>query len=86
MIRAKFRVVEKINRANYTQGGPPTCHVKLSAANDPGNKSWAQYTPSGSIEMQIDNPGAYEAFELGRHYLVEFTPAPAAEADEKPAS
>lgn len=82
MVRCKMRVVEKKNVVGYYGDGRPTCHVKLSAVTDEGNKSWAKYTPSGSIELQIDNPDAYDAFELGQHYFVDFTKAPAREADE----
>lgn len=57
--------------------------VTLYAVVDDENKTWAQYTPCGSVQMTIDNPTALERFEVGKHYFVDFTPAPAAEADEK---
>lgn len=76
-VRAKFRVTEKTNRAAYTSGGAPTCGVVLSAVNSERkeNATWAKYTPSGQLTMQIDNPDAYAAFELGKEYFLDFTPA-----------
>lgn len=74
---AKFRVIEKKNMVGWSHGAQPvspTCHVVLSAVSGdtPENKTWARYTPSGRIEMQIDNPDAYDAFELGAEYLLTF--------------
>jgi hypothetical protein len=57
--------------------------VKLRAVYDEQNKTWAQYTPCGEVSMTIDNPTALERFTVGQHYFVDFTPAPAKEADEK---
>lgn len=76
-VRAKFRVTEKNNRAPYNADGKPTCTVVLSAVNGEKaeNKSWAKYTPSGQLTMSIDNPEAYDAFELGKEYFLDFTPA-----------
>lgn len=82
-VRAKMVVVEKLNRVNQWQpGSKPTCHVKLAPAQGEENKTWAKYTPAGSIELQIDNPPAYDAFVLGQSYFVDFTPAPTTEAEE----
>lgn len=55
--------------------------VKLQAVtsaghNDP-NKSWSKWTPSGSIELQITNPEAFNQFEVNKDYFVDFTPADA---------
>lgn len=43
----------------------------------PENKTWSQYTPSGQITMFVTNPAAYEQFELGKSYYVDFTEATA---------
>ncbi len=85
-VRAKMVVVEKANRVNvWAPGQGPTCHVTLSPAQGDENKTWAKYTPAGSITLQIDNPAAYDAFVLGQSYFVDFTPAPATEAQEQSA-
>jgi len=56
-------------------------YVDLSAVttgdhgpNDP-NKSWSEYTPSGSVVMLISNPEARGRFEMGREYFLTFSPA-----------
>ncbi len=78
-IRAKFRVAEKNNRVPaYGTDHRPTCSVVLNAvtSDSEANKTWAKYTPAGRIEMQIDNPDAYDEFVLGRDYYIDFTLAP----------
>lgn len=40
----------------------------------PEDQRFAKATPSGHIEMQVDNPAALEQFELGKSYNVDFTP------------
>jgi len=81
MIRCKMKVVERKNQMWYS-AEKPTTTVVLTAVTDDANKTWARYTPSGKIELSIDNPEAYDQFELGQTYFVDFTAAPAKEADE----
>jgi hypothetical protein len=76
-------VTEKKNMWNQWNGIKPICSVVLTAATGDDNKTWARYTPSGRIELSIDNPDAYDAFEIGKAYFVDFTEAPMKEADEK---
>lgn len=75
-VRAKFSVVELKKTLFLGQTGKPSEVVVLQAAMGEGNKEWSRYTPSGRIEMQIDNPAAAEQFEIGKDYLVTFEPAP----------
>ena len=83
-VRAKFRVIERTERTYSSAPAPKTQEsVKLIAVTDEANKSWAKYTPSGSIEMSIDNPAALDQFKVGDVFFVDFTPAPATEAEEK---
>ena len=42
----------------------------------PEDMNFCKATPSGQIELQIDNPAAVEQFELGKFYYVDFSPAP----------
>ena len=56
--------------------------VRLDAVCDDQNKTWAQYTPCGSGTMLIDNPAALAQFIPDKHYFVDFTSAPDAEAAE----
>ncbi len=72
MVRAKMKVSSKSGN-----------QVRLDAVTDEQNKTWAQYTPCGSVNMSIDNPSALDQFEVGKTYFVDFSEAPAAESDEK---
>lgn len=56
--------------------------VELSPVQGPENSTWSKYTPGGSIKLTINNPEAFSAFKIGEYYFVDFTPAPAKEADE----
>ena len=75
--RTKFRcdmfknVWKKDNRLVGTVGLSPVYSI------DPGseNKAFWDATPSGSIEMQINNPDGFATFELGKEYYVDFTSA-----------
>lgn len=71
-VQAKFWV-KSIDHAHVPQGVFAT--VKLAPVYGDANKEWSQATPQGEIVMSITNPGAIEQFELGRAYMVEFTPA-----------
>lgn len=39
------------------------------------DKAFWKYTPSGSLEMQIDNPPAAGMFAIGKTYYLTFEPA-----------
>ncbi|MDA8178308.1 MAG: hypothetical protein M0T69_02035 [Deltaproteobacteria bacterium] len=70
---AKFTVVRK---QPWTAGGG---EVNLTPvySEDPNhkNKKFWDATPSGSIQMCINNPVAFDRFEEGAEYYVEFTKA-----------
>jgi hypothetical protein len=42
------------------------------------NKPWSRWTPSGAIQLDINNPHAFQQFvDLnGKEFYVDFTPAP----------
>ena len=42
---------------------------------DPENRLFWEATPSGSIQLSINNPLGAEVFEVGKDYYVDFTPA-----------
>lgn len=81
-VRCKMVVTERRDQVNQHPGSKPSTWVKMSAASGEENKTWTQWTPSGTIELYINNPDAYAAFELGAFYFVDFEKAPAAEKDE----
>lgn len=85
-VRAKFRVM---NRSESFQGadtvrlrpviGP--CHGKHDHNADANeglaeNLSFWEATPGGEIELLVDNREAWEKFEVGKAYYIDFTPAP----------
>jgi hypothetical protein len=47
----------------------------IAVCNDgiPENERFHKYTPSGSIEITVDNPNV--TFELGKFYYVDFSEA-----------
>jgi len=90
MVVAKFKctgIVESPSASPVVVGSEPGVskgvkyseRVKLeavySADPDHPNKVWTQWTPFGVLEMQIDNPGAFGKFEVGKECLLTFAPA-----------
>lgn len=71
-VRAKFRV-NKIAKVDWNSD---VTVVNMTAVSDDGieeNKRYHKYTPSGSLEIIIDNPPASEYFKLGKSYYLDFT-------------
>lgn len=71
-VRAKFQCV-----ANEPTSGEQH-QVKLLAvvSGSEENKSFSRWTPSASVELCIsDETPAATAFEVGKEYYVDFTPA-----------
>jgi hypothetical protein len=71
-VRAKFTVAE------VTKLSPTYGKVKLTPQYDntiPEDVRFAKATPSGSLEMYIDNPPAFEFFEIGKAFYLDFARA-----------
>lgn len=64
-------------------GGQAGDRSRPDCCTDDANKTWAKYTPGGRIELTIDNPDAFEYFELGKSYFIDFSDAPAKEVEEQ---
>jgi hypothetical protein len=86
MVRAKFKATRKISHMTHVENPDksPTAvryiekevgTVEMTPVQGDDNKPWSVYTPSGKIEMTINNPSAYDQFKLGEEYFVDFTPA-----------
>ena len=75
-VRAKFWV-KSIHHSHVSNNDPGAvfAEIKLAPVYDDDNKDWSKYTPQGEITMGITNPGAIAAFELGKKYYIDFTPA-----------
>lgn len=82
-VRAKFRVTNVTKMcAAYNETPVESASVKLNAVTSEANKSWSKWTPGGEITMQINNPAALEQFQPGAFVYVDFSDAPATDADE----
>lgn len=71
MVLAKFYVQTK---TEY-QGGQISIVMAPVYSDNDENKDWAKYTPSGKLEMMIDNESAAKFFEVGKEYYLRFTHA-----------
>lgn len=70
-VRAKFQLLSKQEHLSYggiQYGFSPVCADEVAE-----NQRFHKYTPSGSLNITVDNPDV--KFELGKHYYLDFTPA-----------
>lgn len=77
-VRAKFTVSE-IRQHSWS---PHARTVVLTPEYDqsiPEDQRFAQATPSGRLEMLIDNPSALAALPLGEKFYIDITPVPEAQ-------
>jgi hypothetical protein len=79
-LRAKFKVNSVVK--NEQSAGYEYVSVNMSPvyADKDGkenveNKSFSKWTPSGSLQMTITNPVAFNMFEDGQEYYVDLTRA-----------
>ncbi len=72
-VRAKF-MVQSIQHIHSSEA---CAEITLRAVwgDGKGNESWSKATPQGEIKMMITNPAAIDAFDLGKSYFADFTPA-----------
>jgi hypothetical protein len=69
-VRAKFKVVENADGRIVLR--PEYDHTI------PEDQRFAQATPSGEIFLQVDNPSAGAALQLGKSFYIDFSPVPGA--------
>lgn len=72
-IRAKFQCQSE-TRHSWSSDAKT---YKFAAAYDPNileDESYAKATPTGSVEILVDNPAAQ--FTVGAYYYLDFTPVP----------
>lgn len=75
MVRAKFKLNAITDMAGWSAKKMVFDAVCNSSTEE--NKSFAKYTPSGRLEITVDNPSALEQFKLGGYYYLDFSEAPA---------
>lgn len=88
MVRAKFRLnsytTEMQQRYSKDADGKDvvtpvekrTLNLTPVYSNEPGteNKRFWDATPSGSIQLGVVNQAAWDQFQIGKEYYVDFTP------------
>jgi hypothetical protein len=75
-ILAKFRCTAEVNRV-HSRNADAQKTVEFTAVYDDGipeNQRFHKYTPSGRIELQVNNEAV--DFEPGAEYYVTFTKVP----------
>jgi hypothetical protein len=75
MIRAKF-YVQKVAKTAWGGGVEVTLSPQYDTTIEE-DKRFSKATPSGTIQLYIDNPPASEYLALGKYFYVDFTEVPA---------
>lgn len=76
-VRAKFTVTEI--RQRHQWGGRTIILQPVYDTSIPEDQRFYDATPSGSMEMMVNNPAAIERLALGASFYVDFTPVVPAE-------
>lgn len=71
-VRAKFKV-ERKELQRDGDGGSVYLNPVISGSEE--NKQFYQLTPGGQILLSTINPEAYNQFEVGKEFYIDFTPA-----------
>lgn len=75
--RALFYVGDVLERIG-SDGKAEGRIIRLNAAYDPNpespNYTYWKASPTGQIEMTVNNPAGYEVFVRGKQYWIDFTP------------
>jgi len=73
MVRAKFVCEKKDSNTQDEIAG--TVALRAVYEGSPENKEFFSMTPAGTISLSTVNGEAYQQFEKGKEYYVDFTPA-----------
>lgn len=73
IIRAKMQVQSVLDE---TYGETVNLSAVYGGSTNAEDNTYASATPSGSIELRIDNPAARGKLRPGMKFYVDFTPAP----------
>ena len=75
-VRAKFRLNSYETQLDYrTKEELRSLKFSVVTEGSLENKEFFRYTPTGHIEIGVLNRKAWEQFELGKEYYVDFTSA-----------
>lgn len=73
IVKALFVVNEKLLSLD-AEGNAMATIIRMSPSYETGaNKAFWQATPSGSLEMRITNPAAFDFFTPGKKLFLEFS-------------
>ncbi len=77
MMRAKFSV-RNVERRSDTQEHlefSPVCSSPFDAEGNSEDNTYAKWTPSGSLTLEITNPALIGRFSVGQTFYLDFTEA-----------
>jgi hypothetical protein len=74
MVRAKFMLVE-VTENHWNRNSKQLVFSPQYDTSIPEDQRFAQATPAGRFEMQVDNPAALAQLEIGKQYYFDITPA-----------
>jgi len=76
-MRAKMRI-SSVNRTEYGETLKMNAVAKVEAYSEDGSdedNTFAKFTPSADLEMQVNNPDLWGKFTPGDYYYLDFTQA-----------
>jgi hypothetical protein len=73
MSRAKF-LCSSATHFSHNKDARRYTFTPVSDSNTPENAAFTKYTPSGSLEILVDNPAV--SFTPGKYYYVDFSEVP----------
>lgn len=74
-VRAKMKCVKKEAAIHDAPDGGGSVIMHPVTSGSPENESFFKYTPSGSLNLSTINQAAFDAFEEGKEYYIDVTPA-----------
>lgn len=74
MVRGKFMVTE-VTEMHWSKDARKVVMTPQYDNSIEEDRRYAKATPTGRIEIQIDNPAALAALPIGKQFYVDFTPA-----------
>jgi hypothetical protein len=74
-VRAKF-YIESVTEIRSQGSDWKAKSIKARPVMGEANKQWSEASPSGSLELMITNPKAYEQFQAGQFVYLDFSEAP----------
>jgi hypothetical protein len=74
MVRSKFRLTE-IREHYYAKDARTLVFEAQYDSTIPEDQAFTKATPTGRLEMRVDNPQALAKFEIGKYYYFDATPA-----------